>query len=223
MTRSLPPLQPSLPWEGVINEILRVEHPIRQLNGEIIGNLDVSASPQRINLENARLIHSQLQDFAIIALVIILVVAFTVTSLVRPIISITQVMTKLAERGLDTPIAEADRKDGIGDMVRALGVFKANAEYVQKSLDKERELSGLQRQVFSNLLSNAIKYSPKGIRISVIGKMSDDNELMVSVRDEGGRHPTRRTEEAFRSFLSGKHIDRHRRKRYWTSSRHAFR
>jgi len=132
-----------------IDKQLHITQPINHINGEIIGHLSISVSRQRIDLENARLIRSQLKDFAIVVLVVTLAVALTVTSLVRPIISITQTMTKLAEGELDTKIPETTRRDEIGDMARTLEVFKANAEYVQVSLDKERELSGLQRQFVS--------------------------------------------------------------------------
>ncbi|MEM9625047.1 MAG: HAMP domain-containing sensor histidine kinase [Pseudomonadota bacterium] len=58
-------------------------------------------------------------------------------------------MTKLAEGDLDVPIPAVKRHDEIGEMARALEVFKANAEQVKISLEKERELNGLQRQFVS--------------------------------------------------------------------------
>jgi len=137
------------PGTAAHDERLHIEQPIKTPDDEVIGHLNITVSRDRVNLENARLVRSQLKDFFVVALVVTLVVALTVNRLVQPIMKITQTMTKLAEGNLDTVIPEVGRQDEIGDMARALGIFKANAEAVQRSLEKERELSGLQRQFVS--------------------------------------------------------------------------
>ena len=135
--------------ETRLNELLPLAQPIRMPDGEIIGSLNLLVSRDRINAEHTRHVLAHIQDFSVIALVIILVIVLAVSSLVRPIIDITRTMTKLAEGKLDTVIPGVNRRDEIGDMARALEVFKSNAEYVQHMLEKERELSGLQRQFVS--------------------------------------------------------------------------
>ncbi len=55
-------------------------------------------------------------------------------------------MSELADGNLDVPVQGADRRDELGMMARALEVFRDNALNLRRSLEKERELSGLQRQ-----------------------------------------------------------------------------
>lgn len=63
--------------------------------------------------------------------------------------SMAHSMTDLANGDLDIVIRDTDKKHELGLMARALEVFKVNAIQLQQSLDKERELSGLQRQFVS--------------------------------------------------------------------------
>jgi signal transduction histidine kinase len=58
-------------------------------------------------------------------------------------------MSELADGNLDIAIVGTDQKHELGMMARALAVFKSHAENLQRSLDKERELNGLQRQFVS--------------------------------------------------------------------------
>lgn len=58
-------------------------------------------------------------------------------------------MSQLAGGNLDIVVDGADQKHELGMMARALEVFKVNAQELQRSLDKERELNGLQRQFVS--------------------------------------------------------------------------
>ena len=55
-------------------------------------------------------------------------------------------MSELADGNLDVPVRSANRRHELGMMARALEVFRNNARHLRRSLDKERELSGLQRQ-----------------------------------------------------------------------------
>ncbi|MEM8948242.1 MAG: HAMP domain-containing sensor histidine kinase [Pseudomonadota bacterium] len=128
---------------------LVITQPIKQANGEIIGEVEIVVSDDRIRAENDYLIRWQTQEFLIVAFVVVLVVMVTVSNLVHPITRMTETMTKLAEGDLDVPIPAVKRHDEIGEMARALEVFKANAEQVKISLEKERELNGLQRQFVS--------------------------------------------------------------------------
>lgn len=58
-------------------------------------------------------------------------------------------MTELAGGNLDVDVGNTEHEHELGMMTRALEVFKANAEDVRRSLEKERELSKLQRQFVS--------------------------------------------------------------------------
>lgn len=55
-------------------------------------------------------------------------------------------MSELADGNLDVAVTGTEQRHELGMMARALEVFKGHAQNLQRSLDKERELSGLQRQ-----------------------------------------------------------------------------
>jgi signal transduction histidine kinase len=57
-------------------------------------------------------------------------------------------------------------------------------------------------QVVGNLLSNAIKYSPEGGTVEVVGERSDD-QIRVSVRDEGLGIPDELQTQIFGKFFRG--------------------
>ena len=56
------------------------------------------------------------------------------------------------------------------------------------------------RQVVQNLLSNAVKYSPKGGLIRVRAENSSNDQLLVSVSDEGIGIPPEQQERLFQKF-----------------------
>lgn len=61
----------------------------------------------------------------------------------------------------------------------------------------------LMRQVLSNLISNAMKYTPNGTRVWVDGVVTDDEEVAISVRDEGQGIPADELEKLFDRFFRG--------------------
>ena len=62
---------------------------------------------------------------------------------------VANAMAELASGNLDVVVTGTDQKHELGMMARALAVFKSHAEHLQRSLDSERELNGLQRQFVS--------------------------------------------------------------------------
>ncbi|MGI9508876.1 MAG: ATP-binding protein, partial [Geminicoccaceae bacterium] len=117
--------------------------------GEMLGRMVVTYSRERTAKIRNSVIVAQLRQFVIITAVIALTITLAVSGLVRPILNITEAMATIAEGDVDLAIPAADRRDEIGKMARALKVFKTNAVELKRSLDKERELSGLQRQFVS--------------------------------------------------------------------------
>ena len=128
-----------------IQEVYTLKHAISN-EGETIGWLVVDFSLSRIVAIRADVIATHLRQFLIITAAVALTIAAAVTSLVRPILHITQAMQDIAAGDLDLAIPATDRDDEIGKMACALGVFKANAKTLKVALDKERELNSLQRQ-----------------------------------------------------------------------------
>lgn len=56
------------------------------------------------------------------------------------------------------------------------------------------------RQVLMNLVSNAVKYSPRGGKIEISAVNYDDDEILLSVRDEGMGIPENQLEKLFQKF-----------------------
>ncbi|MBX4952519.1 HAMP domain-containing protein [Rhizobium binae] len=72
-----------------------------------------------------------------------------VLTLQRPISQITAAMRRIAEGALDTSISGEQRYDEIGDMARALGIFKENAISkirIEEQSDEERAAAEHERQ-----------------------------------------------------------------------------
>ena len=185
---------------------------IRNEHRDIIGTLRVIVTHEHLADVQESMFWAHLRKFLVITIVIGVTIGMAVTSLVRPVLGITEAMGKVAAGELNTAIPATGRRDEIGKMARALEVFKANAEQLQETLDKERELAGLQRQ-FVSMVSHEFRTPLAVIDGSAqrilrrLGRISEDGlskgltkirhsvvrltELMESVlnaaRLEGGR------------------------------------
>ena len=84
-----------------------------------------------------------LKSLAVLALIVPLVIV-AVRRSVRTIQDLTQSMQRLANGELDTAIPHAARTDEIGDMARAVGVFKENALQVN-AFEAQERVSGADR------------------------------------------------------------------------------
>lgn len=127
----------------------QIERDIINDSDDTMGRLVVAMTHARLHNMRAEIIATHIKEFVIITLVIAATIAIAVTGLVRPVLQITETMGKVADGDIHIAIPATDRRDEIGKMARALEVFKGNAEQLQESLKKERELNGLQRQFVS--------------------------------------------------------------------------
>lgn len=81
----------------------------------------------------------------------------------------------------------------------------ANRKQIRITLNIPQPIPGLSfdpvkmEQVVNNLLSNAIKYSHAGTTVS-IGAFSTDNDVVISIRDEGQGIPAGEIEKLFTPF-----------------------
>jgi len=85
---------------------------------------------------------------SVIAVVIGIVAAFLIgTGISRPIVSMTDAMTKLAEGDKETEIPAQDHKDEVGSMAAAVQVFKENMiKAEQLAAEQEKERAGRERR-----------------------------------------------------------------------------
>lgn len=181
-------------------------------SGEPVGVLSVSFSGQPL-LESLAQIELMLfcgGIIALLALAALVIACFDV--LLRPIRQMTEAMLRLADNDLDIVIPATERHDEIGKMAQALVVFKTNAVQLKTSLDKERELNGLQRQFVSmvshefrtplaiidgiaqsilrrldRLKPNALKKSQQKVRLSVTRLTELMESVLSAARLEEGR------------------------------------
>ncbi|MGY3452326.1 methyl-accepting chemotaxis protein [Bradyrhizobium sp. USDA 4353] len=91
------------------------------------------------------------------------VIALTIArGLVRPLQAITRVMTELATGNLAVQVPGAERRDELGEMARAVEVFKVNAEARQRLEAEQKEQEGrlaAQRKADTERLANEFESS----------------------------------------------------------------
>ncbi len=108
--------------------------------------------------------------------------------------------------------AELDVADVIRDVVahqQAAGDGLHNIRLDLPSLPRVYADANRIRQVMLNLLSNASKYAPKGGEILVTAKQID-NEIYISVRDQGFGIPQNEITDIFERFHRGSVAERYR-------------
>jgi len=186
-----------------------IERDIRADTGDKIGSLQVAMTHDQLIDARRDLLWSYLKQFLIITVVIALTIGIAVTSLVRPVLNITLAMDKVAAGELNTTIPATERRDEIGKMARALGIFKANAEQLKIALDKERELNGLQRQ-FVSMVSHEFR-TPLAIIDGNAQRMMRRLQTMDPDRLNKGLRNVRRSvsrlTELMESVLNAAHLE----------------
>jgi methyl-accepting chemotaxis protein len=105
-----------------------------------------------------------------------------VLTLQRPISHITGAMRRLAEGYLDTSISGDNRADEIGEMARALGVFKDNAlsklrveeesEQARAEAEAERRRNDAERVAFDQQIEHAVSQLASGLGRLAQGDLS---------------------------------------------------
>ncbi|MCM2290800.1 HAMP domain-containing methyl-accepting chemotaxis protein [Allorhizobium sp. BGMRC 0089] len=101
----------------------------------------------------SRKIWNSLGGLALIAALTILASALALMvllrSIIRPLVSLSNVMNMLSKGALDTPVPSQDRGDEIGDMSRAVQYFKdsvVSAENLRRDADANRDLVEVERR-----------------------------------------------------------------------------
>ncbi|AJC80855.1 methyl-accepting chemotaxis protein [Rhizobium etli bv. phaseoli str. IE4803] len=150
-------------------------HATNKIN-EIWGLLDAFADAQRQMASTERSLTNSvsLTSMAIGFLVAIASGAALVVTLKRPIGSITEIMRRLAGGSLDVAIDGDRRKDEIGEMARALAVFKENAvqkiaiqartEELHRLAESERDMNDRERASTQKNIELAVTSLADGLR-----------------------------------------------------------
>ena len=143
--------RPNYPIGSLTEAELQVSYPIVDEVGETLGELTVLVVQDRVAAARERAIRDQAWGFVIVAFLATLVTLIAISSVVRPIRSITNTMGRLKKGEVELEIPGTDRRDEIGKMARALQVFQANAVQLNQALEKEIGLNALQRDTEAQL------------------------------------------------------------------------
>jgi methyl-accepting chemotaxis protein len=117
-------------------------------------------------------------------------------SIARPVGRLTAVMKALAAGDLDSEIGNRDRGDEIGEMARAVGVFKASALDVRRlQAEKEtmKKASEAERRATMLSMADAFELSVNGVVAGVaagVGTVRSSADSMSSVAGETTRQST---------------------------------
>jgi methyl-accepting chemotaxis protein len=105
-----------------------------ELVGAVVMNWDLSIHDAAIV---AQLLTNGLIGLAIAAVAIGALAVFLMAYVTRPMRQLTRASTALAEGDLEVAIAGGARRDELGDMSRAVEVFRANSRMVRQMTDEE--------------------------------------------------------------------------------------
>ncbi|MES1151309.1 MAG: HAMP domain-containing methyl-accepting chemotaxis protein, partial [Dongia sp.] len=128
------------------------------------------------------------------AVLLALGVAFGLArAIVRPINAMTATMGRLAGGDMTTPIPGTDRKDEIGAMSRAVGVFKdsmVEAERLRAEQERQKEAAATQRKADMHSLADDFEQAVGAIVKTVASAATElraSAESMRSIADETNR------------------------------------
>lgn len=151
----------------------------------------------------------------------VIVLGFSVFT--RPLRSLTHVMQRLSTDDIDVDIPELHRSDEIGEMARSISQFKMNAvrireitselkqhaERLEISLEREKELNGLQRQ-FISMVSHEFR-TPLAIIDGNAQRLQRRSNQLSQERVDGGLHKVRnavrRLTELMESVLNASRLE----------------
>ena len=109
--------------------------------------------------ETGELVAAMNRNMAVAALALFALAAvlgyLVARSIVKPIAAVTGVMGRLAEGTTDVPLGDAARRDEIGDMVRAIAVFRDNAierHRLESEAKVERDSNARRHSVMQRLV-----------------------------------------------------------------------
>ncbi len=157
--------------------------------GDVRGVLEISSNITASLANGARLSNNMLIGAALIGVVLVLIVLLTVRNVVGPINRMTNAMARLSEGDQETDVPGLDRRDEIGHMAKAVGVFKENMQKARElETQQEAARQAQQRRValiderthaFDETMSDALEKVT-----GAASQMQDSSQSMSSVAEE---------------------------------------
>ena len=100
--------------------------------------------------------------------------------------------------------ADCDVVDLLRDVSNAYRDLRTGHEIIDDIGDLPPTITAdekLLRQIFSNLLSNAVKYAPEGTSVWLTAHRGDQDDVAISVRDQGVGIPEQELKKLFQRFF----------------------
>jgi methyl-accepting chemotaxis protein len=111
--------------------------PIADAGGKVIGILYVGIPMAQLDAMLTQVMRTMVIVAAFVALVVLALTMLVVRRVTKPLASVTQTLTAIADGRNDVAIACDDRADEIGDIARTVAVFKNNALERQRLRDEQ--------------------------------------------------------------------------------------
>ncbi|MFD2206227.1 methyl-accepting chemotaxis protein [Kiloniella antarctica] len=153
----------------------------------------VSVDVKKVSLEadeNAASVRNLIIGAAIVIFILMVAIGVVVLrSLTGPIRLITDVTTRLSEGDKDVDIPAVDNKDEVGEMARALLVFKENLienernEVERREQRQEREERARRLEELAEAFDSEVRDVLSGLQSST-GRMGDTASTMSTIADE---------------------------------------
>lgn len=164
--------------------------------GDVIAVLSSSLSVAPEKRKTVKLLIAIVIAGVVIGVLTVFGIRLLLTRIVtKPLGDITEVMTDLAEGKLDVQVDGAERRDEIGDIARAVSVFKSNAaekaemeaRQAEETEEKERRMQRLQDLIgqFEGIIAGVVDSVERSSH-----DMRGTAENMVSAADRASRNST---------------------------------
>ena len=111
--------------------------PVSNPAGKVIGIIYVGIPMEHLDAMRSHAIQSMAVAAAFAALLVLILTMLIVRRITRPLTSVTETLTAIADGRLDTEIDCGDRADEIGEIARTVAVFKNNAAERKRLRDQQ--------------------------------------------------------------------------------------
>ncbi len=115
-----------------------VYHPVLNDTGRVIGVLFIGLPTAALADKAQMMLASLVAIMAFVTLVLGFASAFLVRLAVTPLVAATTALKRVAAGDLDTPFATTNRKDEIGDLTRAIEVFRDTARQAREAHEAQK-------------------------------------------------------------------------------------
>ncbi|MBF0267046.1 MAG: HAMP domain-containing protein [Alphaproteobacteria bacterium] len=173
--------------DGIADNLARFEQSLR-------GEMDEAKKEQDGWLGRLTLISSL--TYVVTALLMIVGLVITAGAIIRPVNALTKSMRRLADGDRQAEIPALSQKDEVGEMARAVDVFKQNAlemDRLRAEQDRQKKAAEEERRQGMHSLADNFDHSVGGVMRQVLSSVTDletTAKNMSTIADETMRQAT---------------------------------